>query len=103
MKKNFILAVSQNVTENYYYYSGNNEDIFFLIYLLLFVASLITKHDFEGTKLRTIVNAGTNSWKWSVKEDVLYYFKDDIILTFKEPQIKNSRVHYDVPEMQKYI
>ena len=49
-----------------------------------------------------MVNAGLGSWKWQIKDDVLYYFKDDIICKIEEPIVKNNRGHYSVPEMLKY-
>lgn len=55
-----------------------------------------------GADIRTMVSAGINSWKWPVKEDVLYYFNEDIICTICEPQAKNNRGHFDIPEMEKY-
>ncbi|XP_074040040.1 uncharacterized protein [Leptinotarsa decemlineata] len=61
---------------------------------------VILKHDYDGAEVQTMESAGINSWKWPVKEDVLYYFKEDIILTIKEPQLKNNRGCFDVPEMK---
>lgn len=49
-----------------------------------------------------MASAGINSWKWSVKEDVLYYFIEDIVCTIHEPQAKNSRGHFDVPEKNMF-
>lgn len=46
-------------------------------------------------------NAG-KAWKWPSKEDVLYYFKEDIVCLINKPVLKNNRGHYDVPEMLKY-
>uniref|UniRef100_A0A6P7GK51 Uncharacterized protein LOC114343657 n=1 Tax=Diabrotica virgifera virgifera TaxID=50390 RepID=A0A6P7GK51_DIAVI len=39
---------------------------------------IILKSDPEGAEVRTMVSAGIN-WKWPVKEDIIYYFKEVII------------------------
>lgn len=38
-----------------------------------------------------MVAAGADSWKWPVKEGVLYYFKEDIIQHIGEPSNKNNK------------
>ncbi|XP_050498219.1 uncharacterized protein LOC126879210 [Diabrotica virgifera virgifera] len=63
---------------------------------------IVLKHDEFGADIRTMVSAGINSWKWPVKEDVLYYFIEDIVCNIKEPEVKNNRGHFSVPEMAKY-
>jgi hypothetical protein len=43
-----------------------------------------------------------DSWKWPVKDDILYYFTEDIIFNIAEPKQKNQRGYYSVPAMAKY-
>lgn len=61
-----------------------------------------SKKSGAGAKIRSVVNAGLGSWKWPIKEDILYYFKEDIICMIEEPIVKIYRGHYSVPEMLQY-
>lgn len=90
-KKNLEKGTFVNRKTNYIFYKN-----------LPFVAGLILKKDYEGAEIRSMVNAGLGSWKWPSKEDVLYYFKNDIVCIIAEPHVKNNRGHYTVPEMAKY-
>lgn len=74
----------------------------FWIYQLSIVAGLIIRKDPDGAEIRAMVRAGFGSWKWPPKEDVLYYFKENIITMIPEPKVKNNRGHYSVPKMLKY-
>lgn len=56
----------------------------------------------EKEEIKSMVTAGVGSWKWPSKEDILYYFRSDIVSIIKQPQLKNNRGHYSVPEMLKY-
>ena len=49
-----------------------------------------------------MTSAGLGVWKWPSKEDILYYFKEDIVCVIDEPKVKNTRGHFTVPEMNKY-
>jgi hypothetical protein len=61
------------------------------------------KSDAEGAQIRSMVTAGLmDSWKWPVKDDILYYFKGDIICNIAVPKQKNQMGHYSVPAMAKY-
>lgn len=53
----------------------------------------------EGADVSVMVPAGAGSWKWPQKEDILYYFKADIIKQIQPPIAKNNRGHFSVPEM----
>ncbi|KAB0796700.1 hypothetical protein PPYR_10761 [Photinus pyralis] len=63
---------------------------------------IILKSDPEGAEIRSMVTAGMDSWKWPIKHDILYYFKDDIVCNIIDPKQKNQRGHYSVPAMLKY-
>lgn len=59
------------------------------------------RKDEEGGEVRSMQRAGL-SWRWPLKDDVLYYFNEDFVAKIKEPVAKNSRGLYDVPEMRNY-
>lgn len=67
-----------------------------------YIAGVILKNDHEGAEIRSMVSAGVGAWKWPIKEDILYYFKDDIMCIIEKPKAKNNRGHYTVPEMIKF-
>nr|CAH7749578.1 unnamed protein product [Callosobruchus chinensis] len=52
---------------------------------------LVLKHDPEGAEVRSMVCAGIGSWKWPPKDDILYYFNEDIVC-----------MYFSVPEMEQY-
>jgi hypothetical protein len=61
------------------------------------------KSDAEGAEIRSMVTAGLmESWKWPVKDDILYYFTEHVICNIAESKQKNQRGHYSVPAMAKY-
>ncbi|CAH1100912.1 unnamed protein product [Psylliodes chrysocephalus] len=55
---------------------------------------MVLKHDLEGAKIKTMISAGIEAWKWPIKKDVLYYFNEDIMCIINEPQPKNNRVEF---------
>ncbi|KAF2882936.1 hypothetical protein ILUMI_23241 [Ignelater luminosus] len=59
-------------------------------------------HSETRAEVRTMVNAGIDSWKWPLMEDVLYYFIDAFICVIQKLQQKNNRGHYTVSDMEKY-
>lgn len=60
------------------------------------------KKSSDGAEIRSMVSAGVESWKWPAKEDLLYYFKENIVCLTGDPKVKNNRGHFAVPEMEKY-
>ena len=60
------------------------------------------KKDDLGAEIQSMTSAGLGVWKWPSKEDILYYFKEDIVCVIDEPKVKNTRGHFTVPEMNKY-
>lgn len=49
-----------------------------------------------------MVSAGVDAWKWPSKDDILFYFMEDIKCLINQPIAKNSRGHYNVPEMKNF-
>ncbi|CAG9760534.1 unnamed protein product [Ceutorhynchus assimilis] len=44
----------------------------------------VLKHDLEGAEIKTMVSVGIEAWKWPTKENVLYYFNEDIVCIIKK-------------------
>lgn len=57
----------------------------------------------EGAKVQPTVNAGISSWKGPIKEDVVYYINEHLVLTNKKLKLKNNRDHYYDLEVTKNI
>ncbi|KAJ8943920.1 hypothetical protein NQ314_009584 [Rhamnusium bicolor] len=55
-----------------------------------------------GAEIKSMAPAGLD-WKWPLKNDVLFYFNEDIICTIQEPKQKNNRGLFSVPEMKDYM
>ncbi|KAI4461470.1 hypothetical protein MML48_5g00018361 [Holotrichia oblita] len=63
---------------------------------------IVLKTDEEGMEVKTMKKAGLD-WRWPEKDDILYYFKEDIVCAIDEPLLKNKRGFYCISKMNKYI
>ncbi|KAI4460722.1 hypothetical protein MML48_5g00012127 [Holotrichia oblita] len=63
---------------------------------------IVLKTDEEGMEVKTMKKAGLD-WRWPEKDDVLYYFKEDIVCAIDEPLLKNKRGFYCISKMNKYV
>lgn len=71
-------------------------------YLEEFFPGKITKLSRDGVTIQAMEKSGF-FWKWPDREDKLTYSVEDIMQIIKEPQKRNSRGSYSVPEMEKYL
>ncbi|KAJ8956840.1 hypothetical protein NQ318_014254 [Aromia moschata] len=58
-------------------------------------------HD-EQYHISAMLPSGSD-WKWPVLEDIMWYQKDDVIMTIGIPIAKNKRGAMTVPEMEQYL
>lgn len=52
--------------------------------------------------IKSMTMGSTESWKWPLKDDVLWYNREDILEVIAEPVSVNKRGSYTVPEIDKY-
>ncbi|XP_050502477.1 uncharacterized protein LOC126881871 [Diabrotica virgifera virgifera] len=62
----------------------------------------VIKANQEGAEVSSMEKAGYD-WKWPEKEDVLFYFYEDIKKIIREPLVKGKRGYYSVPELSSFL
>lgn len=62
-----------------------------VIYEEEFFPGIILEKSKNGAKVKVMTMAGTDTWKWPEKDDILFYPNEDIVQIIDHPDLKNAR------------
>ncbi|CAH0547035.1 unnamed protein product [Brassicogethes aeneus] len=80
----------------------NIGDYVIVIYEGEFFPGLIQKINSTSAFVKVMVKSNINTWKWPVKDDILWYEFKDIKEKIEEPMPTNTRGMFRVAELLKY-
>uniref|UniRef100_A0A6P7HCB8 Uncharacterized protein LOC114346879 isoform X2 n=1 Tax=Diabrotica virgifera virgifera TaxID=50390 RepID=A0A6P7HCB8_DIAVI len=88
--------------ENYTIKNIHDGDFVNIKYIGNLYPGKVIKANQEGAEVSSMEKAGYD-WKWPEKEDVLFYFYEDIKKIIREPLVKGKRGYYSVPELSSFL